>query len=75
LTDAEVQVARLAAAGRTNREISAELFVSVRAVEKALTTLYRKLGVRSRTELAGRLATSPALTIRPPVRRGPQPPS
>jgi DNA-binding CsgD family transcriptional regulator len=56
LTDSEAKVARLAAAGRTNREISTELFVSVRAVEKALTSAYRKLGLRSRTELAARLA-------------------
>jgi len=54
LTESELQVVRLAAAGRTNREIAAELFVSVRAVEKSLTGAYRKLGVRSRTELAAR---------------------
>jgi Bacterial regulatory proteins, luxR family len=41
-TDAEVQIARLAAAGRANREISAELFLSIRAVEKALTTIYQR---------------------------------
>jgi DNA-binding NarL/FixJ family response regulator len=59
LTAGEAQVVRLAAAGRTNKEIAAELYLSVRAVEKALTGSYRKLGVRSRTELAARLAREP----------------
>ncbi|MBM7518365.1 helix-turn-helix transcriptional regulator [Nocardioides nitrophenolicus] len=56
LTDAEHQVARLAAAGRRNREVAAELFISVSTVEATLTRVYAKLGVRSRAELAGRLA-------------------
>lgn len=54
LTETEAQVARLVAGGRTNAEVAAELFVSVRTVESNLTRLYRKLGVRSRTELARR---------------------
>lgn len=57
LTRGEAQVVRLAAAGRTNREIATELFISIRAVEKALTGVYRKVGVRSRTELTAWLAT------------------
>jgi DNA-binding NarL/FixJ family response regulator len=52
LTRAEERVARLAAAGRTNREIAETLFISVRTAEHHLSQIYRKLGVRSRTELA-----------------------
>lgn len=56
LTDAERLVARLVATGRRNREIAAELFVSVRTVESHLSRIFRKLGVRSRAELASVLA-------------------
>lgn len=52
LTPTEERVARLAAAGRTNREIAETLFLSVRTVEGHLSHAYHKLGVRSRTELA-----------------------
>lgn len=55
LTDAEDQVARLVAQGRRNREVAAELFISVSTVEATLSRVYAKLGVRSRTELASRL--------------------
>ncbi len=51
LTEAETQVARLAIAGRRNREIAGELYMSLSTVEGHLTRVYRKLGVRSRTEL------------------------
>jgi DNA-binding CsgD family transcriptional regulator len=60
LTETERRVAELIAAGLTNREVAAELFVTVRAVESTLTKLYAKLGVRSRTQLAGRLREDPA---------------
>jgi len=51
LTAAERRVADLAAGGRTNAEIAAELFMGQRTVEAHLYRAYRKLGVRSRTEL------------------------
>lgn len=52
LTEAELRVATLAAAGKRNREIAEELYISVRTVETHLGRVFRKLGVRSRTELA-----------------------
>lgn len=55
LTATERRVAELVARGLTNREVAAQLFVTVRAVESTLTKTYAKLGVRSRTELATRL--------------------
>jgi ATP/maltotriose-dependent transcriptional regulator MalT len=51
LTEAERQVATLAARGRSNKEIAAELFMGVSTVEAHLSHVYRKLGVR-RAELA-----------------------
>jgi DNA-binding CsgD family transcriptional regulator len=56
LTPTEQQIAELVAAGRTNNEIASTLFVSVRTVESNLTRIYRKLGLRSRTELTRHLA-------------------
>jgi DNA-binding CsgD family transcriptional regulator/tetratricopeptide (TPR) repeat protein len=58
LSATEERVARLVAAGRTNREIASAMFVSVKAVEANLTRIYTKLAVRSRTELALRLQDS-----------------
>jgi DNA-binding CsgD family transcriptional regulator len=55
LTETETKVAGLVAAGRTNREVASELFLSVKTVEANLSRIYGKLGVRSRTELANRL--------------------
>ena len=52
LTPVEARVAALVADGRTNREVAGLLFLSVRTVEGHLGHIYRKLGVRSRSELA-----------------------
>jgi DNA-binding CsgD family transcriptional regulator len=52
LTDTERRIAALAATGQTNREIAGSLFITERTVEANLTRVYRKLGVRSRAQLA-----------------------
>jgi DNA-binding CsgD family transcriptional regulator len=56
LTGQELQIALLVARGATNREAAASAFLSPKTVEKHLSSAYRKLGVRSRSELARRLA-------------------
>src|SRR5947208_3898886 len=60
LTPGERRIAELVAEGKTNREVAAILVVADRTVESALTQIYRKLDVRSRTELARRLAGASA---------------
>lgn len=55
LTPAEARIAHLAAAGRSNREIAAELSLAPKTVEMNLSAVYRKLGIRSRAQLHGRL--------------------
>jgi DNA-binding CsgD family transcriptional regulator len=57
LSATESEIARLVAAGRTNREVADALHLSARTVEWNLSKLYRKLGVRSRTELASALGS------------------
>jgi DNA-binding CsgD family transcriptional regulator len=59
LTPQELAVAHLVANGSTNREAATELVVSVKAVEYHLSNIYRKLRIRSRTELALRMRASP----------------
>jgi len=54
LTETERRVAELVAQGLSNKEVAAQLFVSVRAVEANLSRIYAKLGIRSRSELAAR---------------------
>ncbi len=53
LSETERRVAELVAQGLSNKEVAARLFVSVRTVEANLSNIYAKLGLRSRSELAG----------------------
>ena len=52
LTTSERRVAERAAAGESNRDIASALVISTRTVESQLSAVYRKLGVRSRGQLA-----------------------
>jgi DNA-binding CsgD family transcriptional regulator len=55
LTPSERRIAELVAEGKTNKEVAAALVVVERTVESALTQIYRKLDIRSRTQLARKL--------------------
>lgn len=55
LSGRESEVALLAAAGRTNREIAASMFISEKTVEKHMARVFEKLAVGSRAEVAHRL--------------------
>ncbi len=61
LTPQELQVALVVARGATNREAGSALFLSPKTIETHLGRIYRKLSVRSRTELAAFLARDGAL--------------
>jgi DNA-binding CsgD family transcriptional regulator len=56
LTPSERRVAQMAAEGQTNREVAQALFVSPKTVEVHLSSVYRKLEIRSRSQLPGALA-------------------
>ena len=56
LTPQELQIAHLLAAGRTTREAAAAIFLSPKTVEYHLRSVYRKLAINSREELAARFA-------------------
>lgn len=53
LTDRELELSRLVATGKTNRQIAAELFISEKTVQNHLSSIFAKLGVSSRAAVAG----------------------
>jgi len=59
LTPTESRVAELVAEGLSNKEVASALFVSVRTVEDNLSSIYAKLGIRSRSELGRRIGGEP----------------
>jgi DNA-binding CsgD family transcriptional regulator len=59
LSETERRIVELVVAGRRNREVAAELSLSTNTVAWNLSKIYRKLGVRSRTELAARMTATP----------------
>jgi DNA-binding CsgD family transcriptional regulator len=63
LTPQELQVALVVARGATNKEAGASLFLSPKTIETHLGRVYRKLNVRSRTEMAHLLGTEGALPL------------
>jgi DNA-binding CsgD family transcriptional regulator len=65
LTPVEQRIAALVAEGRSNGDIAAKLALSRKTVEANLSRTYRKLGVRSRTELAATLSTPHGSTASP----------
>lgn len=62
LTGTERRVAALVTKGQTNPAVAAAMFVTENAAQTHLRHIFRKLGVRSRTELAARLLAAPAST-------------
>lgn len=72
LSPRELQVATAVAGGLTNREAAARLFLSEKTIERHLGSVYRKLGLRSRTELAARMARGGAA---PAAHEGATPPA
>jgi ATP/maltotriose-dependent transcriptional regulator MalT len=70
LTPRESEVARLVAAGRTNREIGRQLFLSEKTIERHLSHIFLKLDVTGRAAVAARVASSTASTPAPGCRAG-----
>jgi DNA-binding CsgD family transcriptional regulator len=65
LTHSEQAVAHLVAQGKTNREVALKLVVSVKTVEHHMGRIFDKLDIRSRTQLALRMAANPERAIAP----------
>jgi DNA-binding CsgD family transcriptional regulator len=66
LTPTELRVAELVAAGYSNKEVASTLFVTVKAIEKSLSSVYAKLGIESRAQLIRRAASGDGLASAAP---------
>jgi DNA-binding NarL/FixJ family response regulator len=55
LTPNQQRIAELATSGMTNRDVATTLFISLKTVEANLTQIYRKLGIKSRAQLANKV--------------------
>jgi len=60
LTQRDIEVMALVAAGKTNRQIADELFLSVRTVDRHVSRIFAKLGVHSRAAASSVFANGPA---------------
>lgn len=59
LTATELEVARLAATGLTNRQVAEAMVLSPKSIDGALTRIYAKLAIHSRAELGARMGSAP----------------
>ena len=66
LTPQEGQVVLALLSGSTNREVAAQLYVSVKTIETHLTRIYRKLGFRSRSQVIAAYYTGALSDLCPP---------
>lgn len=60
LSDRELQVAKAVAAGKSNKEVAEQLFISERTVKAHLGAVFEKLGVRDRVQLVLRMSSAPS---------------
>ncbi len=59
LSSREIEIARLVSGGASNREVAQSLLISPRTVERHITNILAKLGLRNRTELATLVRSAP----------------
>jgi DNA-binding NarL/FixJ family response regulator len=71
LTAQEAQISQLVTRGASNQEIGAQLFISEPTVQHHLHKVFRKIGVKSRAQLAQRVHESPSQLLRHASGRGP----